>query len=255
MGYFSQRKKHARQNMFMLISLLILAVIYFCLWLDDGSNSVCNFFRDWQFHIYLYNIFLFVYTLFHRRTGYAVLAVFLMFLNYGSLAKSARLFFNQEPTSSNRIDVVFHVGDQNYQSLVQDKNIARQGKMELSPNLQASFLAFEEDNRLITLINLDFPQKYQMEYATAFHNLEKFVSAQNGPVIIVGDFGVPSWSPIFRKFLKNTDLNVKNRILFTDGKQSFRFFFIPTINILGFDNLGIEKLLMKGKDFHIRLSY
>ena len=256
MGYFSQRKKHARQNMFMLISLVILAVIYFLLWLDDGTSSFLKSLRHAQFHFYLYNIFLVLYTLFHRHLAYMFFALMLMFCNYGSLAKSALLFFNHEPSGSEQLEVLYHKGEQNYLSVDNKNAIKHQGKLELSPHLSASFVGIEKhQDNLIMIINLDFPKKYEAEYQTALHNLEKFVVAQNGPVVIIGDFGIPSWDILFRDFLNKTDLSVKNRILFTDGKSSFRFWFVPSINILGFDNFGIKSMSMKGQNFHINLGY
>lgn len=255
MGYFSQRKKHARQNLFMLISLLILSIIYIFLLFDTTNNTVFKFLRDWQFHFYLYNIFLVLYTIIHKRCSYALVAIFLMFLNYGSLAKSARLFFNQEQNGKNQIEISYHKGEQNYKIVSKQEHIEKQGKIDLSPNLGAFFVSFKEQDFLFTIINLDFSKKYASEYKMAFRNLARFVSMQNGPVIIVGDFGIPSWNPIFRKFLNQTDLSVKNRILFTDGKASFRFWFVPSINILGFDNIGIKNISMQGKQFDIDLVY
>ena len=256
MGYFSQRKKHARQNMFMLISLVILAIIYLLLWLDDGSSSFLKSLRHAQFHFYLYNLFLVLYTLFHRHLAYMCLAIMLLFCNYGSLAKSALLFFNHEPEGFNQLEVSYHKGEQNYLPTNGKYTITHQGKLELSPHLSAAFAGIEnQQDKTIMLINLDFSKKYEAEYQTAFHNLEKFVMAQNGPVVIVGDFGIPSWDILFREFLTDTGLSVKNRILFTDGKSSFRFWFVPSINILGFDNFGIKSVSMKGQTFHIKLGY
>lgn len=254
MGYFSQRKKHARQNMFMLISLMVLAIVYFLLWFDDGTDSFFRYLRQGQFHFYLYNIFLLLYTLFHRHIIYAVFSIFLLFWNYGSLAQSARLFFNQEPKGLNHLEVTYQKGNQKYLPIVEN-NIKHQGKMELSPHLGASFVSVEKQGTLITVVNLDFSKKYKPEIFTALQNLEKFVLAQNGPVIIIGDFGIPSWDVLFRKFLINTRLSVKNKVLFTDGKSPFCFWFVPTLNILGFDNVGIKDIYMKKQKLHINLGY
>ena len=242
--------------MFMLISLVILAIIYLLLWLDDGSSSFLKSLRHAQFHFYLYNLFLVLYTLFHRHLAYMCFAIMLLFCNYGSLAKSALLFFNHEPEGFNQLEVSYHKGEQNYLPTDGKYTITHQGKLELSPHLSAAFAGIEnQQDKTIMLINLDFSKKYEAEYQTAFHNLEKFVMAQNGPVVIVGDFGIPSWDILFREFLTDTGLSVKNRILFTDGKSSFRFWFVPSINILGFDNFGIKAVSMKGQTFHIKLGY
>ncbi len=241
--------------MFMLVSLVILAIIYLLLWFDDGNNSFLQNLRHAQFHFYLYNLFLVLYTVFHRQILYSILALLLLFCNYGSLAKTARLFFNQEPAGLSRLDITYQKGEQNYLALANAQNIKTQGKLALSPHLTASFVGLEEQSNLITVVNLDFSSKYKKEYPVALRNLAKFVMSQNGPVIIVGDFGIPSWDILFRDFLNKTGLSVKNRILFTDGKSAFRFWFVPSINILGFDNLGIASMKMTGQKFNIKLGY
>ena len=109
--------------------------------------------------------------------------------------------------------------------------------------------------KMITDLSTKNLEKITTNSEEEYHNLEKFITLQNGPVIIVGDFGIPSWNLLFKEFLNNTDLSVKNRILFTDGKTSFRFWFVPSLNILGFDNLGIEKISMQNGKFDIRLNY
>lgn len=254
MGYFSQRKKQARQNLFMLFSLGILAIIYLLLFFGENGKFIQSI-RAWQFHIYLYNIFLVMYTLLHRRGFYTVLAVFLLILNYGSLAQSARLFFNKETMGINKISLNYHKGEQNYLPVDSQEDLVHHGKLELSPHLEAAYHTINRGEQTLTIITVDFQKEHNKEYATAYHNLEKFITLQNGPVIIVGDFGIPSWNLLFKEFLNNTDLSVKNRILFTDGKTSFRFWFVPSLNILGFDNLGIEKISMQNGKFDIRLNY
>ena len=257
MGYLSQRKKRARENIFMLISIMILTIVYFSLFFENGEDSVLSNFRAWQFHFYLYNLFLFAYTLWHRRVFYSLLAVLLLCLNYTSLAKSTRLFFSQEGKSSPSIEIVYKKDAENYNFLPQigEKNISRQGKINLSQNLFGFYKNINQDNKQVTVIVVSFSPKYKSELQTALNNLKQFVEMQDCPVILVGNFGLPSWAPKFRTFLRQTRLDVKNRILYTDGNASFKFWFVPDINVLGFDNVGIKNIEMKNKTLYFDLTF
>lgn len=257
MGYLSQRKKRTRENIFMLISLTILAIVYFSLFFENGENSFLSNFRAWQFHFYLYNLFLFVYTLWHRRVFYSLLAVLLLCLNYTSLAKTTRLFFSQEGRSAQTIEVAYKkdAGSYNFLPQIAEQNISRQGKIDLSQNLFGFYKNINQDNKQLTIIVVTFSPKYKAEFQTALNNLKQFVEMQDGPVILVGNFGLPSWAPKFRAFLRQTRLDVKNRILYTDGKESFKFWFVPDINVLGFDNVGIKNIEMKNKTLYFDLTF
>ncbi|MBQ8436269.1 MAG: hypothetical protein IJX20_01320, partial [Alphaproteobacteria bacterium] len=68
------------------------------------------------------------------------------------------------------------------------------------------------------------------------------------PVIIVGNFGIPAWNPLFSDFLQNTALEVKNRILLSDGENLFSPFSIPSINILAYKNIGIRQISFKSNN-------
>lgn len=259
MGYFSQRKKQARENLFMVASLIVTAIIYSVLIFDNQDNAFTGFLRNWQFHFYLFNIFLLAFMLLHRKYFYSFLAALLLIFNYGSLAKTARLFSNDTSESTQAFNIIYKKGVQDFENILNAKEvlIRRNGKIELSPNLQASFMSFEKYDQVITLVNLDFSKARRKELATAFNNLAKFVADQDEPVVIVGDFKLPSWAPLFRDFLMKTGLDVKNRVLFTDGKSYFKLFNTPSINVLGFDNVAIRRLKFdpNSRSFDIKLVY
>ena len=80
------------------------------------------------------------------------------------------------------------------------------------------------------------------EIKGVYDNLIEFVLLQDDPVILVGDFGITSWSPIFKNFLQKTALEVKNRIIMTDGSHFFSPFSAPTINLLAYKNIGIRSI-------------
>lgn len=259
MGYFSQRKKHARENLFMVISLSLIAIIYSVLLFDVQDNFFITFLRRWQFHFYLFNIFLLIYTVWHGKVFYSVLAALLLIFNYGSLAKTARLFFNDTSDNALAFNVFYKKGGQDYENALNAKEVLlrRKGKISLSPRAQASFVSFEKYDQVITLVNLDFSKAVPEELPSAFANLARFVKNQDEPVVIVGDFQLPSWTPLFRDFLSQTGLRVKNRILFTDGKNYFKFFVVPSINVLGFDNIAIRRLkfMPENRSFDIKLVF
>ena len=259
MGYFSQRKKHARENLFMVVSLSVVAIIYSILLLAGQDNFFTAFLRRWQFHFYLFNIFLLLYTLWHGKIVYSVLAALLLMFNYGSLAKTARLFFNDTSDSTLAFNVVYKKGGQNYENILNAKEVLlrRKGKIALSPHAEASFMSFEKYDQVITLVNLDFSKISKKELPTAFANLEQFVKRQDEPVVIVGDFQLPAWAPLYRNFLSETGLQVKNRVLFTTGKDYFKFFVVPSINVLGFDNIAVRRLkfMPESKSFDIKLVF
>lgn len=257
MGYFSQRKKHARENLFMVISLMVITIIYSILIFDNQDNAFTGFLRKWQFHFYLFNIILLAFTLWRRKYFYSLLALLLLILNYGSLAKTARLFFNETSDSTQAFNVVYKKGPQNYENILNADEvlIRRIGKIELSPDIHASFMSFEKYDQVVTLVNLDFSAAPDKQLPTAFANLAKFVANQDEPVVIVGDFKLPVWTPLFRDFLFKTGLHIKNRVLFTDGENYFKAFIVPSINVLGFDNIAIRRLkfMPESKSFDIKL--
>ena len=90
------------------------------------------------------------------------------------------------------------------------------------------------------VLNIDFSNLKQEEVQTVYKNLEEFVLAQNLPLVIVGDFGMPTWMPAVKNFMINTGLEVKNRVILSDGSQWFNPFTIPSINILGYKALGLK---------------
>ena len=60
--------------------------------------------------------------------------------------------------------------------------------------------------------------------------------------VIVGNFGLPSWSERFYKFLDKTDLEVKNRIILSDGTAYFNPLSSPSLNLLGYKALGVKNI-------------
>lgn len=126
--------------------------------------------------------------------------------------------------------------------ILTDKTPLRAGKLRLTPKRTASFLTFNQDGRNFIFINVDFMGIEAEEEKVVFDNLAEFVLNQDNPVIIVGDFGLPAWSGIFKEFLNRTGLEVKNRVLMTDGRRRLNFFTVPAINVLAYRDVGLGKV-------------
>lgn len=259
MGYFSQRKKQERENLFMVCSLWGIAAVFFITQLGSRNSGIVIFLNRWAFHFYLFNLFILGYTLWHRRMVYFLFALIFLVLNYVSVARTANLFFNGDVPSNDYFNVTYQKGAQDYAKIANlpQAFVRRSGIIELSPGRKASFIIFEKDHRLFTVISLDFGNLKNREQETVFANLAEFVQSRDDPVIVVGDFGVPAWADVFKRFLIKTDLKVKNKILLTDGRNAFKPLSVPTINVLAYNNIGIRRLKFdeKNKKFDIRLSF
>ena len=126
--------------------------------------------------------------------------------------------------------------------IVTKKTPLRAGKLQLSAMRSASFLVFEESGKKLVFVNVDFAGLKSEEEKTIFDNLAEFVLSQDEPPIIMGDFGIPAWSETFRAFLARTGLEVKNHVIMSDGSHWFNLFSVPSINVLGYRNLGLENI-------------
>lgn len=123
----------------------------------------------------------------------------------------------------------------------------RAGKLRFSKNNVASFINVEKNGKRFVFINIDFSNIAHSEKDIVFHNLAEFVLKQDEPVIIVGDFGIPAWSKTFQNFLVKTELEVKNRVILSDGKSFINPLHSPTINVLAYKNFGLHKLIFLKK--------
>ena len=137
--------------------------------------------------------------------------------------------------------------DLNLSSRADDKNliltphpIIRSGEVLLSENSRAAFVDIKTRNKEIVFISLDFSKISHQEQKIALHNLAEFINMQDVAVIVIGHFGQESWSSDFLDFLEETKLEVKNKILLSDGKQYFNPFKMPAINVLAYKDFGIK---------------
>lgn len=243
MGYFSQKKKQKRVNHFLALSLSIIAMLLFSGFFFSES-SLSRWVDAYRFQIYALTVLLLIYALFYQKTVSIVVALGLLIFNYTLLSADANLFFNSQVKGNNTLNLSYHRGKTSFPDLVTAINepSKRMGTIRLAPGYDAIFLTFNSDNRIFTLINLDFERINPRQATLAYENLSEFVGGRDEPVLIVGDFGVPAWSPVFKSFLRQTGLQVKNHILLTDGYKVFSPLAVPTINLLAYKNVGISKI-------------
>ena len=256
MGYFSQRKKRARENLFMLFSLVGLFFVYFILFFELGSADFLLKLRSFLFHIYLFNLLMLFYIGFHQKYIYLGICFALLTVGYTSLTAQARLFFNYQKDSSQELQVTYKKG-KNAQIYVRQNSLEEpmnKGQIFLSPNLHSPFLTINQSGEEYTLISVDFSKVSEQEKHIALKNLETYVLMQNNTVIIYGDFGMPAWSKTFQQFLTKTDLSVKNKIIFSDGRKKFSFWNIPSINLISFKNIGLNSIQVQPKNITFNLN-
>lgn len=120
--------------------------------------------------------------------------------------------------------------------------VIRSGTVRFTPGQTASYLIVSKYGREIMIINVDFSKMTAAEEPQVFKNMNEFVLEQNSPVIIVGNFGVSSWKEVFSGFLSQSGMEVKNRVILSDGKSFFNPLVKPSIYLLGYKTLGIEQI-------------
>ena len=249
MSYFSQKKKQKRINIFLAGSLSLVAIVlFFALVFPDTA-----FFRivdGIRFHLYLFSLFLMLYALFYRKTIYAFSGLCLLVFNYTIISSSTNLFYNILVKGTASINIEYHEGRTAFPEIVETigSPARRMGTVRLAPGREAIFATFHKNRRRFTIIQLDLEHLTPDETSIIYNNLAEFVLSQDEPLVLIGNFGVPAWSPVFKNFLQKTSLEVKNRILFTDGKHIFNPFCIPTINVLAYKNVGIKSIEFQSRD-------
>lgn len=285
MGYLSQKKKHARVNFILNLSLGIISVTSF-LALFDRSSTFSALVNQWQFQIYLYLLIVFAYALINRFFIQGAFAALLIAINYMSIASSANLFNSSHSSGIHQVSILYQNQTRKADALLRqaqeenadvialnhsqtpftnldkypgyylyndDNNLQqsfiiskylplKSGRILFSPKYTGSYMMFIAENQPIVLVNIDFSGLPHEQENLVYHNLGEFVTAQDNPVVIVGDFGIPAWSKTFQKFLNKTGLEVKNHVILSNGKYRFNLFSVPSFNLLAYKNFGVSNV-------------
>lgn len=248
MSYFSQKKKQKRINILLTSSLSLVAVVFLAGLFFSGD--IAGFVDNYRFHIYLFTIAITVYALFCRKTWFAVIALCLLLINYTIISSSTNLFFDVLVKGSETLNLHYYKNKTSFPEIKNALDISsrRTGMLRLSPDNHAAFITFRRYNRRFVAVSVDFSQVSEQEQKLVFENLSEFVLKQDDPVIVIGNFGIPAWTPLFKNFLQDTALEVKNRILLTNGENLFSPFSVPSINLLAYKNIGIRQISVDGKN-------
>lgn len=243
MGYFSQRKKRQRENTFLTIALSALVILLLTRAL--GSQNDFAFWIDSHlFQLYLFNIFIALFALLHKKIIGSIIALLILLLIYTNISSTANIFSNTKVEGGEEFTLTYKDASESPQSLAEslDKKAVHLGRIKLAPDYDADFATFDQKGKAFTVVRVDFSGLDLQLQPVLFENLAEFVASKDEPVIIFGNFGVPSWSHNFKNFLRQTSLEVKNRIILRDLEHRFNAFGMPVINLIGYNNTGLKSI-------------
>lgn len=119
------------------------------------------------------------------------------------------------------------------------------GKIKLAPGNSAVFVRCAHQGKNYVFLALSTEGLSRRRQEQALQAVSAFISAEDDPVIVFGNFGMPAWDRLFTKFLADSGLEVKNT-LFADVLGVFT---PPTEYVIGYRNLefsGIRRLPRRG---------
>ena len=279
MGYLSQKKKKTNTREFLNLLLGAIGVCCFIVLFFD-SLRISEQLSHWLFQIYVCALVFFIYSFvskFYWQGFGLLLCALVLFFKIGM---GGNLFTNIKTDGSQELKILYQNNTKDpyktlkrvykYQAdiaavLTKEKGnikmqpltkahfntsdggavlttykFSRSGEVLLSENSRAAFVDIKTRNKEIVFISLDFSKISHQEQKIALHNLAEFINMQDVAVIVIGHFGQESWSSDFLDFLEETKLEVKNKILLSDGKQYFNPFKMPAINVLAYKDFGIK---------------
>ncbi len=111
------------------------------------------------------------------------------------------------------------------------------GRISLAQETYAEFIKIKKDDYEQTFIAVNLNKLSRLSKETALKKLSDFVSKQDNPVVVFGNFGMSAWNYKMNSFITKNNLEVKNALL-----DNLRNIFIPP----HFYILGSEKALLVG---------
>ncbi len=208
----------------MKVSLLIAG--FFSIF-SFGESDFAISINQWRFQIYLFLTFVFVYSLCKRLYFYSFMSFLFLLLNFFAISSAVSIWERQDCKEKN-LDVVYK---NSLAQIEQKTNLS--GEVILSSNNVAPFVVFEKDEQKFLLLSVDFSGTQAQYLATDFAQLESFVLSRNEQIIVVGNFELVGWSSIFKSFLDNTGLIIKNPLFSSLGNM----FLPPQFYVLGYGNV------------------
>ena len=240
MGYLSQKKHQIRENIFLYVMALLFAGLSIFSISCPGFKIV--FFN--LFHLYLFSFALMVYALIVKKYKPAIIFCLVFIISYTTLSSSVNLFISDKFQGVNNINLVYD----SKKSLAEEfsKGIVSSGAIILADKFISPYVTIDK-NSPVTIIRVNLNDAKYEQYPVIFKHLRQFIIKQDNPVIIYGEFGVPAWNKIFKKFLRSTGLSVKNKLIFTKSAK-YNIFTDPTFYVLGFHEMGISDITISTKD-------
>lgn len=234
MGYLSQKKHQLRENLLLNVASVILT--FFTLFSLINTNFDIVFPN--LFQLYIFSFILFVYSIIVKKYKVCLIFMMLFIINYTALSSSGNIFLSDSYKGNKKLELVFDKSSDiagNFKNLKLNK-----GSLVLAGNITAPYVKIEDVNPMI-IIKVDLNNVSTKTLKTVLNQLRHFITKQDCPVVLYGDFGVPSWNRYMRKFARQSRLSVKNKILHTND-SGFKFFSLPSFYILGFSNMGIDNI-------------
>lgn len=278
MGYLRQRKKEERTDLTLKL-LLVGLVGLLCASFFGNGEGIFFYLNELRFHYYLITLVVIIYCVYNRFVGYSILYIIFAIFCFVSMGYSSQILFNDTKNGEDKFSIFYinSVNAENYEYIsdkakdyhadftaINGKRIAssnevsniiftdietiKEGIIRLSATYNAYFVVVRFDDKEMVFVDVDFSKIKEKEARIVYTNLTEFVKLQENPVIMFGDFGITAWNQIFVSFLNTTGLEVKNRIILTDGKFRFNPFTFPTINVIGYKNLGLDKISFLAKN-------
>lgn len=241
MGYFSQRKRRERENLFIKVMIVLLGIPAVLALFDAAGSPWLEALDRGGFQYFVVALAVFVFALWRQRFLYAFWLLLIVLADYGHLASAAPIFRNADVAGDKRVSIVYRPGEA--PSVRQaPTDLLRAGRINLTPDYQAHFSDVQIENKEISVVSLDLEQIPAEEKDLAFENLARFIQSKDIPVVLIGNLGEPAWSDRIKSFLNQTSLQVKNRILPITHHSKFNPFAVPQYNILGFKNVGVDSV-------------
>lgn len=241
MGYLSQKKHQARENIIFLTAAAIVILLTAGSFANPGFCF--GFFN--LFHLFCLSGLLFLYALWRRKYKFILFFALAWLINYTTLSSSANIFLSDKFDGSRRLELEFTPG-QELAALFKQEDIAASGSLIIAGKYTASYVVVGRDEPL-TIIQVEFVKIPDNEYPLIFKHLSDFILRQDTPVIVFGEFGIPAWNRSFKQFLDISGLSVKNRLLFTQNSP-YNIFSVPGFYVLGFREMGVNDIFVSQKD-------
>ena len=237
MGYLSQKKHQFRENLFLNVAAVVLT--FFTLFSLTNINFDIAFPN--LFHLYLLSFLVIVYSFIVKKYKLTLIFVMLFIINYTALSASSNIFLSDTYNGSKKINLIFD----NTTDVTGDFNKANtsSGSLILADNIIAPYIRIGSKNPM-TIIKIDLTKSNTKLRKKILKQLKSFITKQDNPVILYGDFGVPSWNRYLRNFIIQSRLSVKNKILFTKNSP-YNIFSTPSFYILGFNDMGVDNIEIK----------